>query len=141
MTKTVVSGEPAWGKISTSYIERQNLSVRTHLKRFARLSLGYSKRLRNLDAAFALYVCFFNFVRVHETLRVTPAMEAGLTDHVWSVAELVSAALDTPEVPVPPTPAGPTPPRGMTAGAAKGEYRGTKIGPRPRLRIIRGGLA
>ena len=86
----VISREPAWDKISTSYIERGNLSVRTHLKRFARLTeLGYSKRLRNLETAVSLYVAVYNFCRVHETLRVTPAMESGLTDHVWSMAELL----------------------------------------------------
>ncbi len=138
VTKTVISGEPAWDKVSTSYVERGNLSIRTHLKRFGRLTLSYSKRLRSLEAAVSLYAGFYNFVRVHETLRVTPAMESGLTDHVWSMAELLTVALATPASPAPVTLASP---QGMSAGAAKGERRGTKLGPRPPLRVIKGGLS
>jgi len=138
VTKTVISGEPVWDKVSTSYVERGNLSIRTCLKRFGRLTLSYSKRLRSLEAAVSLYVSYYNFVRVHETLRVTPAMDSGLTDHVWSMAELLTAAIATPATPSPATPAAP---QGMSAGAAKGERRGTKIGPRPPLRVIKGGLS
>ena len=97
----MISGSPDKAKISTSYVERLNLSVRVSLKRFARLTIAHSKRLRNLQAAIGLFVAHFNFCRVHETLRVTPAMEAGLTDHVWSLAELLRAALDTPSTPPP----------------------------------------
>jgi len=85
-----VTGSPKLERISTSHVERANLSVRTHLRRFTRLSLGFSKSLEHLKAAVSLYMTFFNFCRVHQTLRVTPAMQAGLTDHVWTVQELVT---------------------------------------------------
>ncbi len=87
-----ISGDPKIEHISTSHVERANLSVRTHLRRFTRLSLGFSKSLDHLKAAIALYMAFFNFVRVHQTLRVTPAMQAGITDHIWTVQELLEAA-------------------------------------------------
>jgi len=75
-------GRPDPRHISTSFVERSNLSLRMHLRRFTRLTNAFSKRLVNLKAAVTLYVAFYNFCRVHQTLRVTPAMEAGLTDHV-----------------------------------------------------------
>jgi transposase-like protein/IS1 family transposase len=87
----VITGDPDESRTSTSHVERANLSVRTHLRRFTRLSLGFSKSLDHLTAAIALYMAFFNFVRVHQTLRVTPAMHAGLTDHIWTVRELLEA--------------------------------------------------
>ena len=85
--------------ISTSYVERQNLSLRMGQKRFARLSNGFSKKLENHAAAVSLYVAHYNLCRVHEALRVTPAMQLGVTDHIWTVGELVDAALTgvTPE--------------------------------------------
>jgi len=86
-----VTGNPDIEHISTSHIERANLSVRTHLRRFTRLSLGFSKTLEHLSAAVNLYMAFFNFCRVHQTLRVTPAMQAGITDHVWTVIEMLQA--------------------------------------------------
>jgi IS1 family transposase len=82
-------GRPDPEHISTSYVERSNLTLRMHLRRFTRLTNAYSKKLDNLKAAVALYVAWYNFCRVHQTLRVTPAMEAGLTDHVWSLDELL----------------------------------------------------
>jgi transposase-like protein/IS1 family transposase len=88
----IVSGDPDTSRISTSHVERANLSVRTHLRRFTRLSLGFSKSLAHLQAAVDLYMAFFNFVRVHQRISVTPAMEAGLTDHIWTVQELLEAA-------------------------------------------------
>ena len=88
---TPISGDPNPWLISTSYVERANLSVRTHLRRFVRLTNGHSKKLENLKACVAVYMAWFNFCRVHSTLRVTPAMESGLTDHVWSLAELLTA--------------------------------------------------
>ncbi len=88
----VRTGNPDFSRISTSHIERANLSVRCHLKRFARKTNAISKSLENLKAAVSLYVMFYNFCRVHQTLRITPAMEAGITDHIWTVAELLSAA-------------------------------------------------
>jgi IS1 family transposase len=87
-----VSGNPRIERISTSYVERANLSVRTHLRRFTRLSLGFSKKLENLKATVSLFMAFYNFVRVHQTLRVTPAMQARLTDHIWDIQELLTWA-------------------------------------------------
>ena len=85
-----VSGDPKIEHICTSHVERANLSVRTHLRRFTRLSLGFSKTLEHLTAAIHLYMAFFNFCRVHKTLRITPAMQAGITDHIWSISELLT---------------------------------------------------
>jgi transposase-like protein/IS1 family transposase len=87
---TPITGEPSPWLISTSYVERANLSVRTHLRRFVRLTNGHSKKLDNLKACVAIYMAWFNFCRVHSTLRVTPAMESGLTDHVWDFVELLT---------------------------------------------------
>lgn len=87
-----ISGNPKLERISTSHVERANLSVRTHLRRFTRLSLGFSKTLEHLSAAVNLYMTFFNFCRVHGSLRITPAMQAGISDHVWSVQELLTWA-------------------------------------------------
>jgi hypothetical protein len=78
-------------RISTSHVERVNLSVRTSLRRFTRLSLGFSKKLANLKATVALFVAHYNLCRVHLSLRVTPAMESGLTDHIWTIQELLTA--------------------------------------------------
>lgn len=87
----------------TSHVERQNLTIRMHIRRFTRLCNGFSKRLPHHKAAVALHMAFYNFCRPHEALRVTPAMEAGLTDHVWSIEELVAAALaETPTEPLKP---------------------------------------
>ena len=80
----VINGEPNPYNISTSYVERQNLTMRMSLARLARLSLAFSKKLENLKAALALHFAWYNFGRVHGSLRVTPAMEAGVTEHVWS---------------------------------------------------------
>jgi hypothetical protein len=88
----VISGDPDEARIRTSHVERANLSVRTHLRRFTRLSLGFSKTPEHLTAAVDLCMAFFNFCRVHQTLRVTPAMQAGLTDHIWTVQELLEVA-------------------------------------------------
>jgi transposase-like protein/IS1 family transposase len=85
-----ISGDPDPRYISTSHVERANLSIRTHLRRFTRLTLGFSKSLEHLKAAVDLYMAFFNLCRVHQTLRVTPAMQAGITDHIWTVQELVT---------------------------------------------------
>jgi IS1 family transposase len=100
VAREVVSGEPL--HISTSYVERQNLTMRMASKRFARLSNGFSKKLDCHLAAVALYVAFYNLCKTHEALRMTPAMALGITDHVWSVAELIEAALKA--VPTKPTP-------------------------------------
>jgi IS1 family transposase len=82
----------AQAKISTSYVERGNLSVRMGSRRFTRLTNAFSKKLANHVAAVSLYVAHFNLCRVHESLRITPAMAMGITDHIWSIGELVDAA-------------------------------------------------
>src|SRR3989475_5264835 len=84
----VVSGDPDPNHVSTSYVERQNLSMRMSIRRFTRLTNAFSKKLENHAAAVALWFMYYNYARVHQTLRVTPAMEAGLSDHVWSIAEI-----------------------------------------------------
>jgi IS1 family transposase len=84
----VLSGNPEPKYISTSYVERSNLSMRMGMRRFTRLTNGYSKKVENHGHQVALYFFHYNFCRVHSSLRVTPAMEAGLTDHVWTLAEL-----------------------------------------------------
>lgn len=87
----VLAGKPDPDHISTSFVERSNLSMRMGMRRFTRLTNGFSKKLENHGHAVALYFMHYNFCRIHKTLRVTPAMEAGLTDHVWSIQELVEA--------------------------------------------------
>jgi IS1 family transposase len=90
-TKThLVSGMPKVHHISTSYVERQNLTMRMGMRRFTRLTNGFSKKVENHAHAVALHFMHYNFCRVHKTLRVTPAMEAGLTDHVWEIKEIIS---------------------------------------------------
>ena len=84
----VVSGDPDPKHVSTSYVERQNLTMRMSMRRFTRLTNGFSKKLENHGHMVALYFLHYNFCRVHKTLRVTPAMEAGLADHVWTLEEL-----------------------------------------------------
>jgi len=88
----VVSGNPDIRRICTSHIERSNLTVRMHLRRFTRLTNGFSKTAMHLKAAVALFAAWYNFSRVHQTLRVTPAMEAGIVDHVWTIQELLTNA-------------------------------------------------
>jgi len=85
-----VSGNPDPKHVSTSYVERQNLTMRMSMRRFTRLTNAFSKRFENHCHSVALYFMYYNFCRVHQTLRVTPAMESGLSDHVWSMEELVS---------------------------------------------------
>jgi hypothetical protein len=77
--------------ISTSFVERQNLTIRMAIRRFTRLTNAFSKKLDNHKAACALHFAYYNFCRIHKSLRVTPAMEAGITDHVWTIAELLAA--------------------------------------------------
>ena len=86
--KRVVSGEPDPMLISTSYAERQNLTMRMQMRRFTRLTNAFSKKVENLDAAVSLYFMHYNFVRIHQTTRVTPAMAAGVTDRVWSLEDI-----------------------------------------------------
>ena len=84
-----ITGEPDPKHISTSYVKRQNLTMRMSMRRFTRLTNAFSKKLENHAATVALYFMYYNFARVHQTLRVTPAMEAGIADHVWSIEEIV----------------------------------------------------
>jgi len=86
----VISGEPDPKHVSTSYVERANLTMRMSMRRFTRLANAFSKKWENHAAMVALYFMYYNFGRVHQTLRVTPAMEAGIADHVWSIKEIVS---------------------------------------------------
>src|SRR5260221_14733286 len=88
----IVMGRPDPERICTSIVERNNLSTRMSVRRFTRLTNAFSKKWENNWAAVALWFTFYNFCRVHKSLRVTPAMEAGITDHVWSVGELLKAA-------------------------------------------------
>jgi IS1 family transposase len=87
----VRQGDPDPEFISTSFVERQNLTMRMAMRRFTRLTNAFSKRLSHLTAAVALHFAYYNFCRVHSSLRVSPAMEAGLSDHVWSINELLSS--------------------------------------------------
>jgi hypothetical protein len=90
-TQTVIHcGAPDPAKISTSFVERQNLTMRMSMRRFTRLTNGFSKKAENLAHNLALHFMHYNFCRVHQTLRVTPAMEAGIADHVWEIEELVA---------------------------------------------------
>ena len=85
-----VMGGPDPRYISTSYVERQNLSMRMGMRRFTRLTNAFSKKVENLAHNVALYFMYYNFCRIHQTLRITPAMEAGISDHVWEVEEILS---------------------------------------------------
>jgi IS1 family transposase len=93
----VVSGNPDPKHVSTSYVERQNLTLRMQSRRFTRLTNAFSKKIDNHRHSVALHYMHYNFCRVHQTLRCTPAMEAGLTDHVWTLEELI-ALLPKPTV-------------------------------------------
>jgi IS1 family transposase len=83
-------GDPDKGHVSTSFVERQNLTMRMAMRRFTRLTNAFSKKVENHAHQVALHFMHYNFCRVHQTLRVTPAMEAGLTDHVWEIEEIVA---------------------------------------------------
>src|SRR6476660_2178634 len=87
--KVEVTGSPDPKHISTSYVERQNLSMRMSMRRFTRLTNAFSLKIENHAAMVGIYFMWYNFGRVHQTLRVTPAMEARIADHVWSVEEIV----------------------------------------------------
>jgi IS1 family transposase len=87
--KKPVSGNPDKKHISTSYVERSNLTMRMHMRRFTRLTNAFSKKVENHAAAIALHTMYYNFVRIHQTLKVTPAMAAGVTDKLWEVSDIV----------------------------------------------------
>lgn len=90
--KRVITGNPDESKVSTSYVERQNLTMRMGMRRFTRLTNGFSKKVENLEHAVSLHFMHYNFARIHKTLRVTPAMAAGVSDHVWSLEEIAGLA-------------------------------------------------
>jgi hypothetical protein len=90
--KTAIVGEPNPSKVCTSYIERANLTVRTHCKRLARLTLAFSTKLENFKAAIALHIAYYNFVKTHGSLRCSPAMAAGNEKSPWTIADLINAA-------------------------------------------------
>jgi IS1 family transposase len=87
--KTIRIGDPDQEHISTSYIERQNLTMRMGMRRFTRLTNGFSKKIENHIAAIAIHYFHYNYVRIHQSLRVTPAMASGVSDRLWSVHDLV----------------------------------------------------
>jgi IS1 family transposase len=88
--KAVISGRPQFEHVSTSYTERQNLTMRMSMRRFTRLTNGFSKKVENHEHSIAIHYMHYNFARIHQTLRVTPAMEAGIADHVWSIEEIIA---------------------------------------------------
>ncbi len=88
--KVTVQGKPDFGKISTSYVERQNFTMRMSMRRFTRLTNAFSKKVENLAYAVSLHFMYYNFSRIHQKLRMTPAMEAGISDHVWELKEICS---------------------------------------------------
>ena len=87
-----ITGNPDPAHVSTSHVERQNLTMRMSMRRFTRLTNGFSKKVDNHKAMVALHYMHYNFARIHKTLRVTPAMEAGISDHVWSLEEIAGLA-------------------------------------------------
>jgi len=93
-TKVIV-GRPEPEHVSTSYVERHNWTVRTNMRRYTRLSNGFSRKLENHEAAVALNYFVYNFVKIHRTLRVTPAMAAGVTDRLWDVSDLVALLVES----------------------------------------------
>ncbi len=88
--RIVIKGQPDMKHVSTSYVQRQNLTMRMGMRRFTRLTNGFSKKVENHVHAIALHFMHYNFGRIHKTLRVTPAMEAGISDHVWSLEEIAA---------------------------------------------------
>ena len=90
LERVPVMGNPDPAKIFTSHVERQNLTIRMCMRRLTRLTNAFSKKWDNLWAAYCLHFGWYNFCRIHQTLRITPAMAAGITDHVWDIGELVT---------------------------------------------------
>ncbi|HMK76436.1 MAG TPA: IS1 family transposase [Thermodesulfobacteriota bacterium] len=88
--KIKINGSPKDESISTSYVERQNLSMRMNMRRFTRLTNGFSKKVENLFYAEALYFMYYNFCRIHQTLRITPAMAAKVTDRLWEIDDIIA---------------------------------------------------
>ena len=84
-----IKGNPEVGDVSTSYAERLNLQIRMSMRRYTRLTNAHSKKIESHIHAFAMFTMFYNFCRIHSSLRVTPAMASGVSDHVWSLEEIV----------------------------------------------------
>jgi IS1 family transposase len=91
-----ISGKPVESEINTSYVERQNLTMRMHMRRFTRLTNAFSKKVENHAYSVALHFMYYNFVRIHKTLKVTPAMAAGVSDKLWEISDIV-ALMDAAE--------------------------------------------
>jgi len=85
-----VTGNPDYNHVSTSFVERQNLTMRMNMRRFTRLTNAFSKKLENHVHAVSLHFMYYNFCRIHQSLRITPAMAAGVTDHVWEIEEIIA---------------------------------------------------
>jgi IS1 family transposase len=90
--KIDINGAPDHKSVTTSHVERFNLTIRMHMRRYTRLTNAHSKKIANHIYSFAMHSVFYNFCKIHQSLRVTPAMEAGITDHVWTVEELAALA-------------------------------------------------
>ncbi len=105
-----IEGRPNIAHVSTSYVERQNLTMRMHMRRFTRLTNAFSKKIENHDYAVALHCTFYNFVRIHKTLRCTPAMQAGLTNRLWDMKDIVGL-IEKAEAAAEPKKRGPYKPR------------------------------
>ena len=97
--KRTVEGKPDPDHVSTSFVERQNLTMRMHMRRFTRLTNGFSKKAQNHEYAVALHMMYYNFVRIHKTLRVTPAMAAGIADRLWEIADIAKLIEDAEAAP------------------------------------------
>lgn len=93
VSKTIINGNPEPWNISTSYIERQNLTLRMHCRRLTRLTLSFSKKLENFEAAVGLHFAYYNLVKIHRSIRMSPAMAIKATDRLWSVEDLIETAL------------------------------------------------
>jgi hypothetical protein len=89
--RTIISGRPDVKTISTSYVERQNLTMRMHMRRLTRLTNAFSKKMENFKAAVALPFAYYNFVRMHKSLRMTPGMAGGVTNRIWEISDLIDA--------------------------------------------------
>lgn len=88
--KAKVIGAPEYAHVSTSFVERHNLTIRMGNRRFTRLTNAFSKKVENHEHMLALFFCYYNFCRIHQSLRVTPAMQAGVSKHVWDISEIVA---------------------------------------------------
>jgi hypothetical protein len=88
--KIKINGNPEKESVSTSYVKRQNLTMRMNMRRFTRLTNAFSKKVENLGHALALHFMYYNFCRIHQTLRVTPAMAAKVTDRLWDIDDILN---------------------------------------------------